>query len=114
MNGMSREPNLFEAIADQAAQASRRQLLLLLGLGGLGLAAAWYLARVLPVLGFTAAAFGGAVGCLALWELAGRTRKVGYAGRRLARAVLAIAGISLVIVAALAALVALLGDSWKS
>ena len=106
--------NLFEAIADQAAQATRRQLKLLLGLALIGAAAASRLFLSSPVVAFTVMSCCGSVACLSLWEMAGRTRKVGYSLRMAARRLLAVVGIALIVGGVMAFLVAILGRSWQS
>ena len=106
--------NLFEAIAEQAAQATRRQLLLLLILGAAGIGAAWRLWLIWPVMAFAAACASGSVACLGLWEMAGRTRKVGYGIRTATRGIVSALGIVLICLSGMAFLVAILGDPWRS
>jgi hypothetical protein len=104
---------LLEAIARQAARASRQQLTALLALATLGSVAAALMAPHRLTLAMAGCALSGATAFLALWELCRRSLLVGPRLRPAVLAGLAAVAVLLWFLGGMALLLVLLGDPWQ-
>lgn len=111
-NGPGHEA-LLEAIARQAARASRHQLLVLLALAIIGSVATALRATHGLSLAMAGSALCAATAFLTLWELARRATSIPERQRPLIMGTLAVLGLVLWFLGGMALLLALLGDPWQ-
>ena len=104
---------LLQAIARQAARASRQHLTILLALGTLGSIAAALAVTHAPALAVAISALCAATAVLALWELRRREAVRTTRARAAVQRGLATVGVLLWFLGGMALLLVLLGDSWK-
>jgi len=104
---------LLQAIARQAARASRQQLTVLLALATLGSIAAALTVTHGLALSVAISALCAATAALALWELRRRNPVRPTRARAAMQTSLATVGVLLWFLGGMALLLVLLGDSWK-